>query len=48
LPRGGLLPLRILCNDDRDFANPIERSVHGGAKSQSQFASTGPFPLSRL
>jgi hypothetical protein len=26
------IDLRILCNDDRDFANPIEPSVHGGAK----------------
>lgn len=26
------IDLRILCNEDRDFANPIEPSVHGGAK----------------
>jgi len=26
------IDLRVLCNDDRDFANPIEPSVHGGAK----------------
>jgi lysophospholipase L1-like esterase len=26
------IDLRILCDDDRDFANPIEPSVHGGAK----------------
>ena len=26
------IDLRILCNDDRDFANPIEPSVRGGAK----------------
>jgi hypothetical protein len=27
-----LIDLRVLCNDDRDFANPIEPSVQGGAK----------------
>lgn len=26
------IDLRVLCDDDRDFANPIEPSVHGGAK----------------
>jgi hypothetical protein len=26
------IDLRILCDDDRDFANPIEPSVHGGGK----------------
>jgi hypothetical protein len=26
------IDLRILCDDNRDFANPIEPSVHGGAK----------------
>jgi hypothetical protein len=26
------IDLRILCDDDRDFANPIEPSVLGGAK----------------
>lgn len=26
------IDLRVLCNEDRDFANPIEPSVHGGAK----------------
>jgi hypothetical protein len=26
------IDLRILCHDDRDFANPIEPSVRGGAK----------------
>ena len=26
------IDLRIICDDDRDFANPIEPSVHGGAK----------------
>jgi lysophospholipase L1-like esterase len=27
-----LLDLRLICNDDGDFANPIEPSVQGGAK----------------
>jgi hypothetical protein len=27
-----ILDLRLICNDDRDFANPIEPSVQGGAK----------------
>ncbi len=26
------IDLRLVCDDDRDFANPIEPSVHGGAK----------------
>ena len=26
------IDLRVLCDDDRDFANPIEPSVHGGEK----------------
>ena len=26
------IDLRLICDDDRDFANPIEPSVHGGAK----------------
>jgi hypothetical protein len=26
------IDLRVLCDDDLDFANPIEPSVHGGAK----------------
>jgi hypothetical protein len=26
------IDLRIICDDDRDFANPIEPPVHGGAK----------------
>ena len=27
-----LIDLRVLCNDDKDFANPIEPSVIGGKK----------------
>ena len=26
------IDLRVLCDDDRDFANPIEPSIHGGEK----------------
>jgi hypothetical protein len=26
------IDLRVICNEDRDFANPIEPSTHGGAK----------------
>ena len=26
------IDLRLICDDDRDFANPIEPSIHGGAK----------------
>jgi lysophospholipase L1-like esterase len=26
------IDLRLICDDDRDFANPIEPSVHGGSK----------------
>jgi hypothetical protein len=43
------IDLRILCDDDRDFANPIEPSVQGGAKIAKAiltFAnlSTAPYP----
>jgi lysophospholipase L1-like esterase len=43
------IDLRILCDDDRDFANPIEPSVHGGAKIARAILSfsaptTVPFP----
>jgi hypothetical protein len=43
------IDLRILCDDDRDFANPIEPSVHGGAKIAKailQFATSiaAPYP----
>jgi hypothetical protein len=26
------IDLRLICNEDRDFANPIEPSTHGGSK----------------
>jgi hypothetical protein len=38
------IDLRILCDDDRDFANPIEPSVLGGAKIAAailKFAAPG-------
>ena len=43
------IDLRILCDDDRDFANPIEPSVHGGAKIARAILSVvaptaGPYP----
>jgi hypothetical protein len=32
-PRGlALIDLRLVCDQDKDFANPIEPSAHGGAK----------------
>jgi hypothetical protein len=34
-----LLDLRLICNDDGDFANPIEPSVQGGAKITAAIAS---------
>ena len=27
-----IIDLRVLCNEDEDFANPIEPSAHGGMK----------------
>jgi lysophospholipase L1-like esterase len=45
------IDLRILCDDDRDFANPIEPSVHGGAKIASairSFAAAGASPYPRV
>ncbi|MCI0418325.1 MAG: SGNH/GDSL hydrolase family protein, partial [Acidobacteria bacterium] len=27
-----LIDLRLVCNEDRDYANEIEPSVHGGEK----------------
>jgi hypothetical protein len=39
------IDLRIICDDDRDFANPIEPSVHGGAKIAAailKFATAEP------
>ena len=31
-----ILDLRVLCNDDQDFANPIEPSAIGGEKIASK------------
>jgi lysophospholipase L1-like esterase len=45
------IDLRILCDDDRDFANPIEPSVHGGAKIAKAiltFATSGAAPYPRI
>jgi hypothetical protein len=45
------IDLRILCDDDRDFANPIEPSVHGGAKIAKailQFATSIAAPYPRV
>ena len=45
------IDLRILCYDDRDFANPIEPSVHGGAKIARAirgFTATGAPPYPRV
>jgi hypothetical protein len=27
-----LIDLRLICNEDKDYSNPIEPSVHGGEK----------------
>jgi hypothetical protein len=45
------IDLRVLCDDDRDFANAIEPSVHGGAKIARailSFAAAQPSPSSRV
>ena len=45
------IDLRILCDDDRDFANPIEPSVHGGAKIAKAiltFATLSAAPYPRV
>ena len=45
------IDLRILCDDDRDFANPIEPSVHGGAKIANailHFAASNAAPYPRV
>ena len=34
-----LLDLRVICNEDADFANPIEPSVQGGRKIAGAIAS---------
>jgi hypothetical protein len=34
-----LLDLRIICDEDADFANPIEPSSHGGWKMAGAIAS---------
>jgi lysophospholipase L1-like esterase len=45
------IDLRVLCDDDRDFANPIEPSVHGGAKIAKAiltFATSSAAPYPRV
>jgi hypothetical protein len=45
------IDLRIICDEDRDFANPIEPSVHGGAKIAGailDFATLPPARSSRV
>jgi hypothetical protein len=45
------IDLRILRDDDRDFANPIEPPVHGGAKIAGailNFAAPGTPPYPRV
>jgi hypothetical protein len=34
-----LIDLRLICNEDGDFANPIEPSVQGGAKIATAVAA---------
>ena len=34
-----LIDLRLICNEDTDFANPIEPSVKGGAKIAAAIAA---------
>jgi hypothetical protein len=34
-----LIDLRLICNEDEDFANPIEPSVRGGAKIAAAIAA---------
>jgi hypothetical protein len=34
-----LLDLRLLCNEDADYANPIEPSVQGGRKIAGAIAA---------
>ncbi|WP_203566265.1 hypothetical protein [Aurantimonas aggregata] len=53
-----LIDLRLLCNEDADFANPIEPSVLGGAKIATAIAAVvaehdfarrcSPFELTNL
>jgi lysophospholipase L1-like esterase len=42
------IDLRILCDDDRDFANPIEPSVQGGAKIARAILGFTALPPERL
>jgi hypothetical protein len=42
------IDLRIICDDDRDFANPIEPSVQGGAKIARAILGFTALPPERL
>ena len=42
-----LIDLRLICDSDLDFANPIEPSVHGGAKIASAVADFATGSTSR-
>jgi hypothetical protein len=45
------IDLRLICDDDRDFANPIEPSVHGGSKIAAailRFATGDPAQSPRV
>jgi len=39
-----LIDLRLICNEDEDYANPIEPSVQGGAKMAAAIASLAAAP----
>jgi hypothetical protein len=39
-----LIDLRTICDEDMDFANPIEPSVHGGAKIARAIFNFASFP----
>jgi len=42
-----LIDLRLLCDEDEDYANPIEPSVHGGAKIARAIAALVTAPPAR-
>ncbi|HYD70873.1 SGNH/GDSL hydrolase family protein [Azospirillum sp.] len=42
-----LIDLRLLCDEDEDYANPIEPSVHGGAKIARAIAALVTAPAAR-
>jgi hypothetical protein len=38
---GGLFDLRLICDAEADYANPLEPSVAGGAKIAAAIAALG-------